>query len=48
MGLTLDVISHYAFGGPFRLPGKLGFYSGWKYTILAMIEASIMNCQLPW
>ncbi|KAH7381519.1 cytochrome P450 [Pyrenochaeta sp. MPI-SDFR-AT-0127] len=48
MALTLDVISHYAFGDSFGLLDKPGFDPEWKHAILAMIEASIMNRHLPW
>lgn len=48
MALTLDVISHYAFGNSFGLLEKPGFSPEWKKVLLATIEAGIMNRHLPW
>ncbi|KAK5142179.1 hypothetical protein LTR04_002316, partial [Oleoguttula sp. CCFEE 6159] len=48
MALTLDVISHYAFGESFGLTEKPGFSPEWKKVLLATIEAGIMNRHLPW
>ena len=48
MALTLDVISHYAFGETLRLVEKEGFSPDWKKALLDMIEAGTLNRHLPW
>lgn len=48
MALTLDVISHYAFGQPFGLVDTPDFAPAWKKAILASIEAGIVNRHFPW
>lgn len=48
MALTLDVISHYAFGEPFGLIEKPGFSPEWKKVLGSTIEAGIMNRHFPW
>ena len=48
MALTLDVISHYAFGESFGLVEKDGFSPEWKQALLDMIEAGAVNRHLPW
>lgn len=48
MALTLDVISHYAFGESLGLVDKEGFSPEWKKAILDMVEAGTVNRHLPW
>lgn len=48
MALTLDVISHYAFGESLGLVEKEGFSPAWKKALLDMIEAGTVNRHLPW
>ena len=48
MALTLDVISHYAFGETLGLVEKEGFSPDWKKALLDMIEAGTLNRHLPW
>ena len=48
MALTLDVISHYAFGESLGLVEKEGFSPEWKKALLDMIEAGTVNRHLPW
>ena len=48
MALTLDVISHYAFGESLGLVEKRGFSPEWKKALLDMIEAGTVNRHLPW
>ncbi|KAF7511511.1 hypothetical protein GJ744_004099 [Endocarpon pusillum] len=48
MALTLDVISHYAFGESFELSEKEGFSPEWKKALLNVIESATVNRHLPW
>lgn len=48
MALTLDVVSHYAFGKPFGLVDTPGFSPEWKKALGATIEAGVMNRSFPW
>lgn len=48
MALTLDVISHYAFGESLGLLEKERFSPEWKKALLDMIEAGTVNRHLPW
>ena len=48
MALTLDVISHYAFGESFGLLEEEGFSPEWKKALLDMIEAGTVNRHFPW
>jgi len=48
MALTLDVISHYAFGQSFGLVETPGFSPAWKNAICGGIEAGIVNRHFPW
>ena len=48
MALTLDVISHYAFGESFGLLEKEGFSPEWKKALLDTIEAGTVNRHFPW
>ena len=48
MALTLDLISHYAFGESLGLVEKEGFSPEWKKALLDMIEAGTVNRHLPW
>ena len=48
MALTLDVISHYAWGESFGLWDKEGFSPEWKKALWDMVEAGTVNRHLPW
>ena len=48
VALTLDVITHYAFGKSFGLLEKEGYSPRWKQALLDMIEAGTVNRHFPW
>ena len=48
MALTLDVISHYAFGEPYGLIEKPGFSPLWKDVVRNTMESFALVRMLPW
>ena len=48
VAMTLDVISHYAFGKSFGLLEIPGFSPEWKHNLHGAIEAGIISRYLPW
>ena len=48
VAMTLDVISHYAFGKSFGLLEIPGFSPEWKHNLHGAIEAGIVSRYLPW
>ena len=48
MALTLDVISHYAFGKPYGVLEQRGFSPLWKDVVLGIMESFAVVRHIPW
>ena len=48
MALTLDIISHYAFGKPYGILERPGFSPLWKDVVYGIMESFTLVRNLPW